>query len=604
MSQPDTAQGRGPIIGVFAFALDQWRRQAGLVALICTLFLVQTLADVLIPLYAGRLVDAISSGHQDLAGALREALLAAGTMVGLALLTVAARHVAFLGVVRFTLRIMTQVARETFWRVQRFSTDWHANSFAGSTVRKITRGIWAFDMFNDTVLIALLGSFTVLAGATLLLGWHWPVMGLLIGACATAYVALTSGLSLTYVAPAARLSNFWDTKLGGALADAVSCSQVVKGFGAEEREDERIARLLDKWRARTSRAWTRGTYNGSLQGLALVMLRAAVVGAALWLWWRGEATPGDVVYVLTTYTVVQGYLRDVGMHIRNLQRAVNDMEEMVEFHGHPLGVADREGAKPLVIRDGRIVFECVTFHYTGHRTPLYEHFSAAIEAGERVGLVGHSGSGKTTFVKLLQRLYDINDGRITIDGFDVARVAQASLRSQIAIVQQEPLLFHRSLAENIAYARPGATRRDVERAARLAHADEFIMRLPRDYDTIVGERGVKLSGGERQRIAIARAFLADSPILVLDEATSSLDSESETLIQEGMQRLMVGRTAIVIAHRLSTVQKLDRILVFDRGRIVEEGDHISLIRSENGIYRRLFERQGFSSAKPWRSPRG
>jgi ATP-binding cassette subfamily B protein len=598
MSQPDTAQGRGPFIGVFAFALDQWRRQAGLVALICTLFLVQTLADVLIPLYAGRLVDAISLGHQDQTGAARrEALLAAGSMVGLALLTVAARHIAFLGVVRFTLRIMTQVARETFWRVQRFSTDWHANSFAGSTVRKITRGIWAFDMFNDTVLIALLGSFTVLVGATLLLGWHWPVMGLLIGACATAYVALTSGLSLTYVAPAARLSNFWDTKLGGALADAISCSPVVKGFGGEDREDERIARLLDKWRARTSRAWTRGTCNGSLQGLALVMLRAAVVGAVLWLWWRGEATPGDVVYVLTTYTVVQGYLRDVGMHIRNLQRAVNDMEEMVEFHGHPLGVADREGAKPLVIRDGRIVFECVTFHYAGHRTPLYEHFSTAIEAGERVGLVGHSGSGKTTFVKLLQRLYDVNDGRITIDGFDVARVTQASLRAQIAIVQQEPLLFHRSLAENIAYARPGATRRDVERAARLAHADEFIVRLARGYDTIVGERGVKLSGGERQRIAIARAFLADSPILVLDEATSSLDSESETLIQEGMQRLMVGRTAIVIAHRLSTVQNLDRILVFDRGRIVEEGDHVSLVRSENGIYRRLFERQALALAE-------
>jgi ATP-binding cassette, subfamily B, bacterial len=584
-------RGRGPFIDVIAFALRQWRRQGWLMTFIAVTFLLQTLADVLLPLYAGQLVDAISSAREDLAAARSGALSALAVMIGLALLTVGARHAAFSGVVRFTLKIMTEVAEATFWRIQRFSTDWHANSFAGSTVRKITRGMWAFDMFNDTVLIALLGSITVLVGATLLLGWRWPLMGALIGSGAVLYVAMTAWLSLVYVAPSARLSNRWDTSLGGALADAVSCNAVVKAFGGEAREDDRVARLLDKWRGRTRRTWMRGTNNGTLQGLLLVLLRAVIIGAALWLWWRGEATPGDVVYVMTTYVVVQGYLRDVGMHIRNLQRAINDMEEMVEFHDQPLGVADRAGAGPIRIRDGNIAFERVTFHYAGHQTPLYEDFSVSIRAGERVGLVGHSGSGKTTFVKLIQRLYDINRGRISIDGVDVAGVEQASLRSQIAIVQQEPVLFHRSLAENIAYGRPGAGRREIERAARLAHAEEFIARLPRGYETLVGERGVKLSGGERQRIAIARAFLADSPILILDEATSSLDSESEALIQEGMQRLMVGRTAIVIAHRLSTVQKLDRILVFERGRILEEGNHLSLIGIEGGIYRNLFERQ-------------
>jgi ATP-binding cassette subfamily B protein len=214
-----------------------------------------------------------------------------------------------------------------------------------------------------------------------------------------------------------------------------------------------------------------------------------------------------------------------------------------------------------------------------------------------VGLVGHSGSGKTTFVKLIQRLYDTSGGRILIDGTDISTITQASLRQQIAMVQQEPILFHRSLADNIAYARPGATRAEIEAAARLASAHDFIDRLPKGYETMVGERGVKLSGGERQRVAIARAFLADAPILILDEATSSLDSESEVLIQQAMERLMVGRTTLVIAHRLSTVRALDRLLVFSEGKIVEEGTHADLVRQSGGLYRRLFERQALELTK-------
>ena len=225
------------------------------------------------------------------------------------------------------------------------------------------------------------------------------------------------------------------------------------------------------------------------------------------------------------------------------------------MQGQPLGVADRPGARPIRIGSGDIEFEHVTFHYGGHRLPLYRDFSVSIRPGERVGLVGHSGSGKTTFVKLIQRLYDVNDGRILIDGQDIAEATQASLRPQIAIVQQEPILFHRSLAENIAYGRPGASQEEIEHAAKLANAHDFIERLPKGYATLVGERGVKLSGGERQRVAIARAFLADAPILILDEATSSLDSESEVLIQQAMERLMAGRTTLVIAHRLSTVRR-------------------------------------------------
>src|SRR5260221_4886618 len=288
------------------------------------------------------------------------------------------------------------------------------------------------------------------------------------------------------------------------------------------------------------------------------------------------------------------------MHINNLQRSVNDMEELVAVHDEAIGIADAPAARPIDIQGGRIVCDAVTFLYGGHLERLYDGLSVDIRAGERVGLVGRSGSGKTTFVKLVQRLYDVSGGKILIDGQDIAKATQHSLRSQIAIVQQDPILFHRSLAENIAYGRPGASVAAIEQAARLANAHEFILRLPKGYGTLVGERGVKLSGGERQRVALARAFLADAPILILDEATSSLDSESEALIQEAMERLMSGRTSIVIAHRLSTVRAMNRILVFEHGRIVEEGSHEALLCRPHGHYRRLVRRQpdGIIAARP------
>jgi len=576
---------------VLAFTCRHWRQQPVRFCAVSGAFLLATLADVLTPLYAGRLVSAVASGAASDAVAWNSAASAFVWLIALAFGATLLRHLGFMGIITLTLKMMADVGGDAFHRVQRFSTDWHANSFAGSTVRKVARGMWALDVLNDTILLALLPSLAMLIGSTILLGVFWPSMGLIVAAGSIIYIALTVALTLGYVAPSARLSNAWDTRLGGALADAVSCNAVVKAFGAETREDDRFARVLDKWRRRTRRTWTRGTLNGTAQGLTLLVMRAAIIGFALFLWSRGQASAGDIAFVLTSFFLLQGYLRDIGQHIRNLQRSINDMEELVELDSQPLGVADRPGARPIVIEEGRIAFDRVTFHYGSHALPLYRDFSASIRPGERVGLVGHSGSGKTTFVKLIQRLYDVNDGRILIDGNNIADATQASLRAQIAIVQQEPILFHRSLAENIAYARPGASQAEVERAAKLASAHDFIERLPKGYATLVGERGVKLSGGERQRVAIARAFLADAPILILDEATSSLDSESEMLIQKAMERLMAGRTTLIVAHRLSTVRALDRLLVFDRGRIVEEGTHAALVKRDLGIYRGLFERQ-------------
>ena len=309
-----------------------------------------------------------------------------------------------------------------------------------------------------------------------------------------------------------------------------------------------------------------GDINGTLQTFLLQGLRTLVLAYAVWMWWEGRATAGDMAFVLTSYFIVHGYLRDIGQHVRNLQRSANEMEEMVQFYSRPLGVVDHADAKPIRVTRGEILYDRVTFRYGAQTEPLFRDFSLRIRAGERVGLVGHSGSGKTTFVKLLHRLYDVGGGRILIDGQDTSRVTQESLRAQLALVPQEPILFHRTLAENIAYGRPDAALAEIEHAARLANAHEFILRQPKGYHTLVGERGVKLSGGERQRVALARAFLANTPVLVLDEATSSLDSESEALIQQAMERLMAGRTSIVIAHRLSTVRMLDRILVFEMGR--------------------------------------
>lgn len=579
---------------VLFFTFRHWSHRRALVGGIALAMSLATLTEVFVPLFAGQLVDALARGPS----AAHAALTAFAIMAGLGLGMVTLRHFAWLGTVPLTLGMMRNVAGDAFHRVQRFSTDWHANSFAGSVVRKITRGMWALDTLNDVLLLALLPSIVVLVGSMVLLGQHWLLMGAIMALGSLAYIVMSVLLATRVIAPASRLSNALDTRIGGVLADALGANAVVKAFGAETREDERLTRVIEKWSRRTRRTWMRHIWSGTGQLALLWVVRSMITAAALWLWWRGQATPGEVTYVLTTYFVVDGYLRDIGQHVHHLQRAVNEMEEMVRMYDQPLGVEDAPGAEPLRIRAGEVRFEQVTFYYAGRDVPLYRDLNVRIAPGERVGLVGHSGSGKTTFVKLVQRLYDVTSGQVLIDGQNVRLATQSSLRSQIAIVQQEPILFHRSLAENISYARPEATAAQIEHAAMLANAHDFIARLPRGYHTLVGERGIKLSGGERQRVALARAFLADAPILILDEATSSLDSESEALIQQATGRLMAGRTAIIIAHRLSTVRTMNRILVFEHGRLIEEGDHETLLRRSHGYYRRLFDRQSGAMLTP------
>ncbi len=499
-----------------------------------------------------------------------------------------------------TLTMMSRICAEAFRRVQRFSSDWHANTFAGSTVRKITRGIWALDLLNDTLLLALLPTLIMLGGAAALLGAHWPVMGIVVGASALVYLVAIVMLSLGYVAPAARLGNAWDTKLGGALADAISCNAVVKAFGAETREEARLQRVIGKWRARTYRGWIRGTVNGSAQGGMLVLMRLAIVGVALLLWASQRASAGDIAFVLTMFFILQGYMRELGTHVAQ-PAAFGQRHGGTGRPGTPAPGnrgPSRRGAhrhRPPARSASTTSASC-----TGATPHPVQGLLRAHRAGRtRVGLVGHSGSGKTTFVKLIQRMHDVNEGAILIDGQDIATVQQASLRQQIAIVQQEPILFHRTLAENIAYGRPGATQAQIEAAARLANAHDFIAtpaarrRRPWSANAASSCPAANASGWRSPR-----AFLADAPILILDEATSSLDSESEMLIQQAMERLMVGRTTLVVAHRLSTVRALDRLIVMEKGRIIEEGSHDALVSAPTASHRRLYERQALSLTSP------
>ncbi|MGO3518424.1 MAG: ABC transporter ATP-binding protein [Acetobacter cibinongensis] len=549
-----------------------------------------TVLDVLMPVLAGRLVSDVavpaaqSSRTQDAVWML-VAMAACG--VG----NVLGKRAAYLGITHLTTRVMHKIAAQAFAHVQRLSTDWHANTFAGSTVRRLTRGMWAVDMLDDTLLLMLIPEVCLLVLTTLVLAWHWLFMGLLLGVLSAVFIAVSITLTLRYVAPSARESNQWDSRMGAALADAVTCNAVVKAFGAEEREEKRLEDVISAWRKHTCRTWTRGTNSAGVQNLLVTFMRLALAGAAVMLWLSGAAGPGDVAYVLTMTFLVQGYLRDIGQQVSVVQRSVNEMEELLVLWRTPPSVKDPVQHLPFKAQEGEIRFEHVSFQYAGQTRHIFSDLNVTIAAGSRVGLVGPSGSGKSTFTKLLQRLYELDGGRIVVDGVDIATIQQSALRAEIAIVPQEPMLFHRSLADNIAYGSPHATQAQIEEAAKLANASDFIDRLPEGYDTLVGERGVKLSGGERQRVAIARAFLANTAILVMDEATASLDSQSEALVQEAMQRLMVGRTVIVIAHRLATVVDLDRILVFERGQVVEDGTHSDLVQKPDGLYRRLYELQ-------------
>jgi len=569
---------------VAAFMWKHWSRQPGKLALFGLFFGTAVIADLSFPFASARLVEALAAGPTE--EGKRAAAWGYGVVALLALTFYMARNIGVRFWIPFASNNMERIVSDGFRDVQRFSADWHADNFAGATVRRVSRAMNAYDMISDTLVWFMLPAAAVLVGVTVLTTLQWPMIGLFTGAAIAAFLAAAYLMGRFYIAKSLRRYIKADTEIGAALADAITSNATVKAFGAEAREQARFDAVVANWRVEANRTWRRSTDSWVVQNILLFTLQAGLLGLVLLEWSRGRATAGDAVFAITSFLLVSGYLRMLGEHVQNLQKGIADIEDVVGYAAERADVVDAPNAPAFQPGVGRIAFENVSFGYKNAGDALYSDFSLEIAPGETVALVGPTGSGKTTFVKLVQRLYDVDGGAIRIDGQDVRAVTQASLRRAIALVPQDPALFHRSLRENIAYAKPEAPMEEIVACAKRARAHDFIEKLPFGYDTEVGERGVKLSGGERQRVALARAFLADAPILILDEATSSLDVGTERQVQAAMAELKQGRTTIVIAHRLSTVREADRILVFDRGRVVEQGRHAELIE-RRGLYARL-----------------
>jgi len=582
----DSERGqRKATIGTIAtFIWKLWMSQPAKLGWFAAFFTLAVVCELAMPLAAKALVDALTAGPASETAA--RAAWGYGAFVAVAFVFYFARNTGVRFWIPFAANNMQTIVANGFADVQRFSADWHADNFAGATVRRVSRAMWAYDVISDTLVWFVLPALFVLVGVTVSTALQWPLIGLFTGLTITAFLASSYLMARYYIAKATRVSNAADTRIGAALADAIGSNATVKAFGAEAREQARFEAVAADWNAKSQITWMRYTNAWVLQNIILFVLQAGLLGLVLYEWSRGRANAGDAVFAITSFLLVSGYLRTLGENIQNLQKGIAEIEDVVAYASDRAVVEDKQGAPEFAVGPGRIVFDRVSFGYKNAAEALYSDFSLEIAPGETVALVGPTGSGKSTFVKLVQRLYDIDAGAIRIDGQDVRDVTQASLRQGIALVPQDPALFHRSLRENIAYAKPEATLEEIIACAKRARAHDFIEKLPFGYDTEVGERGVKLSGGERQRVALARAFLANAPILILDEATSSLDVETEREVQAAMAELKQGRTTIIIAHRLSTVREADRILVFNQGRIVEQGRHADLI-SARGLYARL-----------------
>lgn len=585
---------------VVRYACHYWKPNRALGITSAALMLMSVLTDVIVPIYAGKMIDAVTQGMREGTGTQVDAQAAwhaFGAFVLLGLMFHALRCLSVYFWNKFAVRNLAAIIKDGMHKVQRFSADWHANTFAGGTVRKLTRGMWSFDTFEDTLLLGLFPAICSMIGFTVMLTLTLPDVGAIAAVMIAIYCALSIWMSVKLLAPRFRESAESDTKVGATLADAITGNPTVKSFAAEKREDGLFFGVVDVWKVKSIRAWQTGVAADAARSVMRNLMTWTMVGTALWMWQDGRASPGDIVLVITTLFIIGGYLRDIGQHIAHLQRSVSDMEDIIGFWLREDDVVDIAAAKDLQIGDADkknlafIRFDNVDFAYPSTQRLIYQGIAVDIRHGEKLALVGPSGSGKSTFVKLLQRLYNVSGGTISIAGQDIAQITLSSLRQNVSLVPQDPILFHRSLSENIAYGHPGATQEQIEAAARKAFAHDFIEKLPLGYGTLVGERGIKLSGGERQRVAIARAILADAPVLILDEATSSLDSISEHYIQQALEQLMEGRTTITIAHRLSTIQKADRILVFDNGRIIEQGNHADLMANPQSRYRQLYEMQ-------------
>jgi ATP-binding cassette subfamily B protein len=543
-------------------------------------------ANVVVPIYYKKLFDLLSGE-----------LLPVGSTVYAALFSTLVTIAIFNAIIWFGWRsaiiitnwlqprVMADIEQGSLRYLHDHSYKFFSNNFAGALVRKIGRLGKSFEDLVDQfefeylpLVVILFGNFYVLWTrsellAVILLGWV---------AIFLSFNGVYAVWKLKFDFRRAEI----DSESTGVLADSITNSITVKLFTGKLFEFLKFKEVSERLRRATTFAWNLNEVVEAVQVAFMFAIEFVLMYVAVRLWNKGLLTIGDFAMLQTYLIGIFEKVWNFGRAVRKSFTAMADADEMVRILEEPHEVIDVDRAKNLVVSEGTIEFKGAYFSFNQTRRVL-QNLNLQIASGEKVALVGPSGAGKSTVVKLLFRFFDLERGKIFIDGQDIAKVTQESLRSAISLVPQEPILFHRSIMENIRYGRRDASDEEVIEAAIKAHAHDFIVNLQQGYETFVGERGVKLSGGERQRVAIARAILKNSPILVLDEATSSLDSESEALIQEALGELMRGKTTIVIAHRLSTIMKMDRIVVIANGKVVDSGTHKQLIKKE-GIYGKLW----------------
>lgn len=465
------------------------------------------------------------------------------------------------------------------------------NSFAGSLTKRALDYARNFEDFTDKIGKNLINLVVIFIFSFIILWQFSPWISLALVFC---FIVTFRG-SLYFLKkrmPVVLERNRAGNKAAGTLADIIANIFTVKMFGKEKYEHEKYAKDINHFTKLQLESWRIWNEKHDMFISPMYVLTNAIgLILAVYFGQRYGIESAAIFVSFNYFGRISKSLWELGPLYQQLERQISDAAEHVQAIMHPPLIQDIENAKKLIASTGKIQFKEVVFNYSdSNSSNLFDNFNLTINSGEKIGLIGHSGGGKSTITKLLLRLMDVNSGSILIDDQNIANITQSSLRNQISYVPQEPLLFHRTISENIKYGMSDASNDDVIAASKHAHAHEFIEDLPNGYNTPVGERGVKLSGGQKQRIAIARAMLKDAPILVLDEATSALDSESETLIQDALWKLMEGRTALVIAHRLSTIQKMDRIIVLDKGKITEEGSHKDLL-TKNGVYAKLWAHQ-------------
>lgn len=486
-------------------------------------------------------------------------------------------------------KTLARLKQNCFDYMFKHSYGFFTNNFTGSLVQRVNRFTRAFETLSNSIIYQIIPLIVTIFGSIIVTYFIAPIVSFLLIGWIIIFIIFTIFISqwkLKYDVIVAEA----DSKTTGYLSDSITNNNAVSLFTGLDYESKAFKDVTDNQANKTRFSWYLSDIIDAVQGFLIVVVEFCIFYYTLKYWEKGLATIGTFVLAQTYIIGLANQLWNLNKVVRTIYQGIADAKEMVEILEMPYEIKDVTGAKNLVVDKGEIIFKDVSFNFDESREVL-SNINISIKPGEKIGLIGPSGAGKTTFVRLVMRLYELTKGKIEIDGQDIQLVRQDSLRENISLVPQDPVLFHRTLMENIRYGRREATDEEVKEAAKLANCDEFIDTLPLKYETFVGERGIKLSGGERQRVAIARAILKHTPILILDEATSSLDSHSEKLIQDALDHLMKDCTTIVIAHRLSTIRKMDRIIAMEGGKIVEEGTHEELANKDSGLYKDLWELQ-------------